>query len=124
MGLNDEDLVKNAKETKKKIKKQNVANEVLEAAIDKRVRGEIKAALAEGEAIGLAHRFEATVNKANKLLALMELEDSLVKVFKKAGENSDEDALDDGLKKAADEGCSVFVFEAAEAAKKIIASRK
>lgn len=56
MGLGDEEVVQDAKNSKKKIVKQNAASTELEAAIERRSREGLKAAVAAGEACDLGKR--------------------------------------------------------------------
>lgn len=64
MGLGDEEVVQDARNSKKKIVKQNAASKELEEAIDARSREGLRAAYAAGEACDLAKRCGAGASGA------------------------------------------------------------
>jgi hypothetical protein len=124
MGLSDEDDVKNARDAKKKIVKQNAAADSLRAAIDSRVRDDIQKALSAGEALDIGKRFSEVIDRASKLIELIDQEDNLLKSLKKFVENDDEEGLDAQIEKARSLGAGDKVFAKAEEAKRQIAERK
>ena len=124
MGLGDEPEVLEAKALKKKLVKQNKAAEELKAAISARDRDAMKALLADAEALGMGKRFGKEVEKATKLVELMNLEDSTILSLDAALDAGDEDAFEEIVAKAKAAGCAKHVFEHAEKLRDVIKASK
>ena len=123
-GMGDEETVVTARDAKKRINKQNKAAAALEAAIDARERGPVVDGIAKAEELGCGKRFEELIARGAALIVLLDLEESLIKEFKKLGERDDEEGLDAAEARAKAADCSPAVFKACDKARAVIDGRK
>lgn len=124
MGLGDEDEVKKAREDKKRVVKQNKCAEALEAAVSKREKEALKAALAEAEELNVRVRFPELHERASKLSEALESEESAGKAFRRFVEADDEAGLEEAIEKARSNGASEAVVAKGEEARKALGDRK
>ncbi len=124
MGLGEEEQVAAARETKKRIKRQNELVGRLEGVQGTKVKEDLKGLLEEAEACALETRPEHAelVATSRALYAQLELEDGILKAIAAAVKGTDEEALEAAAKKA-EGGVGKRVKKALEAARAALAER-
>jgi len=123
MGLGEEDQVKAAKESKKRIKRQNEVATALEGAVGARDKAALAPLCEEAEALNMEKRFGPLVAAAKALLELLVAEGQILKAIKAAMAATDEEALEEQRRRAEAVGAGAEVKKALKNAARALTER-